>query len=206
MSGSRKSLVALERDARAEREKLTASVIELRRRLKPAALAEDLSEHLKAASSDALHGAVLKAKTPAAIAAAVTALALGGLAYRLRARHAPDPDIRTLEAAARARLPAPYVQPAPPAEASPRDLVKTGLGIAGAVAVGGLVGKLMPISANEKNIWRGVGQELSDAFEEWTHRQAAELVRPKPGQSLSAVNLCALGLGLLLATKSRGAV
>ncbi len=185
----------IELDAELQRQKFAASLAQLRSQLKPASLAEEASEQLKAVASHTLDVATEKAKTPAGIGTVAAGLAISAVAFGLRRKFAqaspPEPQQEV------------YGLSPPARKLSQSSVFGAAATFGASLLLGAAASKLIAPSRPEQELLKGVGAEIKAAGEEWARREISQLVSPGPGKSFGAVNAMAIGLGLLLGAGRR---
>lgn len=198
--------VVLERRAVAKSAKLSGTLGQLRYNLTPARLTREATHEISHMSSAVAHALLVKAKSPIGLSAVGIGVAMAAAAYGLS-----QPPSRPRQADADA----PVAAEPPWAEGTPQEAsakmsssppgggVRSLLNLAAAVGVGIGLNRLIPVSNKEKQLLQGVGEEVEEAIHSWAREQATRLVHPPAGGSIGVVNILAMLIGVLGASRTR---
>ena len=174
----------------ADRRALQAALSEVRERLSPSAITNEVGHTLTSRVSAAGQTIGEKASSPAGLIALcsmafATAFAFGGGMKRKPADATPRlPEAVGL---AQAKLPT-------------RDTLAMLLQLSAAVATGAVASRYLPVTQAERDLLAGVGPELKGALQRQIEEQAQRLVAPRSDR-FGLLNLLALGGALLLSRK-----
>lgn len=190
------SPTVVEAKVAADRKALNASVAELRARLAPSALSNEVGETLTARVADVGQSLSDKAVTPGGLIAlcgmAFSAAFAASGAMRRNTSGSGATAVSAMSRAADAPLAIPTAETA-------RTLLK----LSAAIATGAVISRYIPTSDAERKILEGVGPELKQAMQTRITEQAHRLVAPKD-DGFGIVNLAAMASAFLLSGKSRG--
>lgn len=182
----------------AKRRELQRSVGELRDRLSPSQLSNDVGDALT--SRVATAGQVLgnKAATPVG----VVSLAAMAFSSAFAMTGAIPKNRRDLDALAPVDAPRPLaLSERPPPR---KDVALMLVQLSAAVAAGAVISRFIPATEVERTVLAGVGPELRRNLQDRITEGAQRLVSPPEGSRYGVVNLLALGGAMLLSRKRGG--